>query len=864
MFLFRKIYRFKSLLVSAVLLFSFLHTSLLQAQNNTGSEDEKQAIENMKKDGVSDAAIQKWILERKLIYPNGTHTSPLNQAQKSQNVNAVGFCGDMGAENGWSVWEAATGDYLNGVITLNATGLVPTAPRFNIKTGVGVDPCTPGTAPGAPPITYVAPPGFGNSTIELGEPNSNGNMGLCSSGCVEQLTFNLKVTPADTNFIYAYAILLENPLSLHTGKQVPFAEIYILDQNGDTVNCSHHKYMGDSTGMNTIPPGMYQASCPGPSGNGNDVMYQPWTIYGINLVSYIGQTVKVVITNADCGLGGHFCYSYWDFLCPPVSGSMVPYCLGQQTTIVGPGALPGVPLTYTWYQNGHVYTGPPSASSQTITPTPTPGDTFSVYVQLPSGCNYWIPFAPVASTIVPEFSYSGNCGYMHFKDSSFVSPPSATNSVVAWAWQFPGGTPSFSFSQNPGTIFYPKGTYTVTLIAVSKAGCVDTISHVILVDPPLPVAAFIPSTPCLGAITSLADASVQVTNDPVTSWSWSIPGGSPTTSTAQNAATVYYTAGTHSVTLIVTSQYGCKDTVVQPVQVYNPPVADFGGTAKGCAPVCNNYLDSSTSVDGNIVSWQWSFPGGNPMVSSVQNPSNICYSTPGDYGASLIVTTIYGCRDTADITPLVNVYPWPQADFCVEPNPASVIDPVFYFCDLWSSDVTQWSWNFGDNSPLDTVKTHPVHSYSSSVTSNDFYSYDVCIRVETQHGCWDTICHPVKLVPEFTFYIPNTFTPNGDFHNEVFFGKSRGVKEYNIWLFDRWGNMIWDCHHSGVSTDWDNFGQDGMAAFCKWDGKVVEGGVDMNGNSRFLAQEDVYVWKVKLTDVFGKEHTYVGNVNVVR
>lgn len=122
----------------------------------------------------------------------------------------------------------------------------------------------------------------------------------------------------------------------------------------------------------------------------------------------------------------------------------------------------------------------------------------------------------------------------------------------------------------------------------------------------------------------------------------------------------------------------------------------------------------------------------------------------------------------------------------------------------------------------------------------------------------------MELVPEFTFYIPNSFSPNGDYANESFFGKGLGVKDYNIWLFDRWGNMVWDCHYTGKNTAWDGNGQDGMPSACKWDGKVASGGIDMSGGSGQVATEDVYVWKVRLTDVFDKKHTYVGHVTIVK
>jgi PKD repeat protein len=464
-----------------------------------------------------------------------------------------------------------------------------------------------------------------------------------------------------------------------------------------------------------------------------------------------------------------------------------------------------------------------------------------------------------SGSLQDDFTFTGTCNSMSFADTS-------KGGITGWYWSFPGGSPATSTVQNPSNILYPPGTYTATLIVSAGSGCTDTITHPFTMGG-LPTAAFVSSAPCLGTSISLADGSVSPTGDPIISWSWSMTGGAPSSASTQNAAAVYNTAGTHSVTLVVTTNSGCKDTIIQQVLIYSPPVANLSGDGKGCAPICvSNYLDLSTSADGSITSWSWSFPGGTPSSSAQQNPGTICYNTAGTYGASLIVTSSYGCSDTVNVSPLVTAYPGTHADFCVAPDKAPATNPVFNFCDLWTPNpgVTSWVWNFGDGSPLDSTSTNPVHSYSSTVTGNDFYHYTVSLYVQNQYGCWDTISKIVELIPEFTFYIPNAFTPNGDFTNEDFFGKSRGVKEYNIWLFDRWGNMIWDCHHDGASASLDNNGSDGLSSMCKWNGVVQPGGVDMSGKSKQLAQEDVYVWKVKLTDIFDKDHDYIGHVSVVR
>jgi len=80
---------------------------------------------------------------------------------------------------------------------------------------------------------------------------------------------------------------------------------------------------------------------------------------------------------------------------------------------------------------------------------------------------------------------------------------------------------------------------------------------------------------------------------------------------------------------------------------------------------------------------------------------------------------------------------------------------------------------------------------------------------------------------------------------------------FAIWLFDRWGNLTWDYHYEDKNMDGDYSRQDGISSVCKWNGAVKNQVMDMNGNSKQLAQEDVYVWKVRLRDIFDKKNNYI-------
>ncbi|MGQ0829593.1 MAG: gliding motility-associated C-terminal domain-containing protein, partial [Bacteroidota bacterium] len=129
----------------------------------------------------------------------------------------------------------------------------------------------------------------------------------------------------------------------------------------------------------------------------------------------------------------------------------------------------------------------------------------------------------------------------------------------------------------------------------------------------------------------------------------------------------------------------------------------------------------------------------------------------------------------------------------------------------------------------------PLHKYPETTGT-----YTTTLIVRNADGCYDTISHDIIIEPEFTFYIPNAFTPNGDGKNDYFFGMGIGIKKYEIFIFDRWGNMIY--HSNNIKDQWD-----GRANFGKEP-----------------AQQDVYVWKVFLTDVFEKQHSYIGTVTIVK
>ncbi|TND00695.1 MAG: fibronectin type III domain-containing protein [Bacteroidetes bacterium] len=368
------------------------------------------------------------------------------------------------------------------------------------------------------------------------------------------------------------------------------------------------------------------------------------------------------------------------------------------------------------------------------------------------------------------------------------------------------------------------GQYAVTVTDANNCTATATIT---ITEPPLltltPGAA---QTICNGqqaTITANAGGGVGPYN-----YLW-VPGNLPGTSlTVQPAISVTYTVA-------VSDANNC--TAVDSVLVtVNPlPAPALGSnTQSGCEPLDVSFTDQSFVSAGTITGWLWDFGDGSP-TSNAQNPAHQ-YSASGTYNVTLTVTTAAGCTQTLTMPNYITVFASPSASFTLGPQPTTVLNATISFTDN-SLLASQWQWDFGD--PLDVNNTstlqHPTHAYG------DTGSYCVRLMVTSPNGCVDSTINCLEIEPEFTFFIPNAFTPNADGTNDVFYGYGTFITEYDLWIFDRWGNMI--------------FHTDDL--YKGWDGKV-------QGKSAEICQEDVYVWKVVLKDVQGRKHKYIGHVSLVK
>jgi len=229
--------------------------------------------------------------------------------------------------------------------------------------------------------------------------------------------------------------------------------------------------------------------------------------------------------------------------------------------------------------------------------------------------------------------------------------------------------------------------------------------------------------------------------------------------------------------------------------------------------------------------------GGTTGIVGSDTSQTLAVNQSGTY--QVIMTSVTGptCITTLSIIHVMNQVAKPIADFEVTPTPLLGYNPVGNFINKSSTDVVYWHWEFGDGtSHPNTVTPSPSHLYPKAFDA----TYLATLIVKNTRGCVDTSTRVVLVGSEFSFFIPNAFTPNHDGMNDYFFGEGVGILNYNLSVFDRWGNKIF------VGND----------ITSKWDGRVF--------NNSDIAQVDVYVWKVVFNDIYGEEHNYMGTVTLVR
>ena len=258
----------------------------------------------------------------------------------------------------------------------------------------------------------------------------------------------------------------------------------------------------------------------------------------------------------------------------------------------------------------------------------------------------------------------------------------------------------------------------------------------------------------------------------------------------------------------------------------NPNASISASSANGCVPTCMTFTGSGST---NITSYGWTLNG--TGITGAQS-GQYCFNEGATYSLGLSVIDVNGCVGVAPPF-AVNIYPAPIADFNHSPiKPIINIDQEVTFTDAsYNTPIVSWNWYFMNTAQFTSTQQNPTFSYTEPGT------YVVALIVKSDKGCYDTLLRPIVVGEDFGVYVPNAFTPNSDGLNDIFQPKGFGIVKYNLYIFDRWGELVFT-----------------SSEFRKgWDGTI-------KGNPK-IAEQGVYTYKILVKDLDGNVHQYVGHVN---
>ena len=388
-----------------------------------------------------------------------------------------------------------------------------------------------------------------------------------------------------------------------------------------------------------------------------------------------------------------------------------------------------------------------------------------------------------------------------------------------------GGVAPFIYNWNgnsspSNTLLIPGATSTVINVSVTDVnGCTtpSQSAHITLATP-LNLAVNSEFSVCAGSQISL-NASASGGNGNY-NFVWQPGGLIGSVQVIPNVTT--------SKLMTVSVTDGCFSTTSKTLNLISYPVPSSSITSTkntGCEPLCVAFSNTPLFLSGLVQSYQWNF-GNN--TSSNSSPYN-CFDKAGDYSVSLDYTTINGCKGKEVISNYIHVNPSSQANFSSDKLEIDDFNMSVNFTNQ-SINTSEFNWFFGNEGS----SIEKENSFTFSKNENQV----VVLATNNEFGCRDTAIKEIKFKSEFTFFAPNTFSPNNDNLNDVFLPNGIGwnKNKFELRVYNRWGEKIF------FTKRFDE----------GWDG-ILHG---------TMVPNDVYVWKVNLDDLFSKHHEFVGHIMV--
>ncbi len=323
-----------------------------------------------------------------------------------------------------------------------------------------------------------------------------------------------------------------------------------------------------------------------------------------------------------------------------------------------------------------------------------------------------------------------------------------------------------------------------------------------------------------------------ITNDGIVSKMYTFGDGSslvqqPPLTVPYDTSHLYNTPGNLLAKLTVVTNSNCTATYTDTIKDYQTPHPVISTTGNLCTGLIQ-FIGSLVTPEVDTVTWAWDFGSG--QTSALQDP--VVNANAGSYGVSLRTSVSYGCSDTASANITVNPLPVIQ-------GPAVIITPVGIPVTIpftYSGGIITYNWAPAINLDCSTC-ANPVATLT--------FAQQYTVTVTDSNSCTDTASILIKTIcNEENYFLPNTFSPNGDGNNDYFY--PRGTSLYNIQsltIFNRWGQMVFQRKNFPANS-----------ATMGWDG-------NFNGRP---APSDAYVYIAEVICNNAQVIAIHGNVTLVR
>ena len=588
----------------------------------------------------------------------------------------------------------------------------------------------------------------------------------------EKLRYQFTITPQSALIIYKYAVIMEDPG--HTAADQPRFEARLIDQSGNDIPCTYYLVVAGqgTSGFSTC--------------NSSGAKYKNWQTIGVDASAYMGQTVTLEFSTGDCEQGAHFGYAYVDAGCAPFAIDSR-YCVNTNGVNAAVLTAPSGFSSYLW-SNG-------ATTTTTAFPNPTQGQVVTCQITSANGCVATLQATLTPSNITANFADSSVCAGtpLELENTSTIS-----NGILSsYSWASSDGFTSNATTFNH--VFPTAGTYTITLTATSDLGCTDNVIRTVIINT-IPNALINMPNNCVGDQVILESSSTNGDGSPMTH-SWVVNG---TQNYAGDSIPVNFpSSGIVNLQLISTSQFGCVDTVVSSINIYENPLANFTFIER----CINNFVPFTNLTTPNTAnaSYDWILDGVN-AANTFETTTLV--TGAGEHTMTLIAKETqegFTCDDTLTLTFIA--HDDPAIDFIVDST----------MCEDVEFDVASTTTvSTGESLTYSWTQAGTIISTDSSFTYvfNDQGVYPITLNALTSFGCtssrtFNMYISPTPPAPILAVTTPDcpgdiiTFTsqseansiitwsgPNNFISNEATFNmpfELNDIGEYSAFIISQYG-----------------------------------------------------------------------------